>query len=223
MLCIPRRNHPRRGRRSTAPHASTRAAAAPRSPATGAQSRPVRRLHTDPTDIFLQTVLGSWPAQLHGDTRHVRGTYIDTSESARINASRAHHTAALSSRRRAPSLPSNMDLRRSNSGHAFTSYGCGLHCGGESTLSWAVMMAFSMLSHEKESACARRVSTAGRTGCTDTRPHACIGPHTEHPSSAGSGVRICRRDCRDLRVLLLDAERHPVRRPSPEPGFSPGY
>ena len=39
-------------------------------------------------------------------------------------------STALSSRRRAPSLPSNMDLRRSNSGHPFTSYGCGLHCGG---------------------------------------------------------------------------------------------
>jgi len=145
--------------------------------------RPVVCTRTPPTffcrrfwDLGQRSCTGT-----HGT--HVARTWTRQRERAHPRQA-GHHT---------PSLPSNMALRRSNSGQPFTSYGCGLHCGG------------AMLSHEKESACARRVSTAGRTGYTGARPHACIGTHTEHPSSVGSGARIHR----DLRVLLLDAERHP--------------
>ena len=112
-------------------------------------------------------------------------------------------STALSSRRRAPSLPSNMALRRSNSGHRFTTYGCvsiaapacvdAMLCGilVASACGWA------RLSHEKESACswARLVSTAWRTEYTGERPHACKDP-TPNTRGKQAAVRASTRPAR---------------------------
>ena len=74
-----------------------------------------------------------------------------------------------------------MALRRSNSGHSFVSIAAFARGG-------------AMLSQEKESACARRVSTAGHRRAPACVQHAYIGPNTE-PRRQQAGVARIRPTC----------------------------